>query len=218
MNTETNVLSSLDLERFFSDHQGQYDLVEGTSHNPCGTRMVYLPEDAIRGIYTALFDEAGPACSMIMKNCGILWGRRVAANLERELKLMFETTPGEVSVSVFIDLVEGYFAAHGWGRMSINLDSATDKGYLTARIENSIFTDVLDPSYGNVNSMISGMLKSIFETLAKAELDAIEIDCKRGEISSSIFLISGAERIEAIEEKVESGTDSETILQSVARS
>lgn len=208
---ELNILESLDLDRFFELSQKNYDLVDGTAINGAGTRLVYLPEDAIAGIYAALYEEAGPAWRLILKNCGIIWGRRVAENLNRELGLLYSTEQGALVVPEFVRLIERYFSSHGWGKLSINLEHAATKGVVLATLEHSIFVSVIDGKGEMVDPMIEGLLKSLFQEQAGQELDALEIACADKGAPYCEFVISGMERLEPFVEKMEDGCSGDEV-------
>lgn len=212
MDTENQILETLDLERFFAETDKNFDLNEGTVENVCANRVVYLPEDAIRGIHGALLEETGEAWKIVFKNCGILWGRRVAKQIDRELGMVFSTDRENLRVAEFIRLMEQYFAAHGWGQLELDLSAAMSAGYIHVRLRNSVFVAALDKVDDHVDAMIAGILKSFFETVSGSELDAIEIACERNGAPCCEFLISAQERIEALETDIAGGSDTKEII------
>lgn len=212
MNAQS-IIEEMDLSRFFAEESVVYDLTEGTARNRSQNRVIYLSTDIIRGIYTALKDETGPAWSLILKNCGRLWGRKVALNLDAELKA--NSLPGqkELSVQDYIATVETYFARHGWGRLKIDLEHAVDHGVVTAELRNSIFAAVLEDEVVPVDAMIAGILASFFSVISGQELDAIEFACLRRGDSTCRFAISSEDRIADIEDDIAENTDADEVLQ-----
>ncbi len=215
MNTAETILTNLDLERFFDESSCKYDLTAGTAHSSGGTRIIYLPEDAIHGIYSSLMEETGPAWKLILKNCGLLWGKRVARNLDRELDLLFSTNQGDLQIKEFVRVVEGYFATHGWGLVTLDLSYAQSFGFIHATMKNSLFAAVLDKEVEPVDSMISGILASIIGAHTDCDIDAIEIACSRSGAAQCEFIISATERIEKIESEMEEGKSASEILESL---
>lgn len=215
MTSSSDIISALDLDRFFSHEANRYDLLEGKAYNAAGSRMIYLSTDVVKGIHQALLNETGPAWRLILKNCGVLWGRRVAQHLEREIGLMFNTNPGDFPVEVYLRLIEGYFSAHGWGLLKLDMTKAESHGIITANLENSLFSEVLDEETSRVDFLVSGILRSLFTHIAGQELDCQEISSTRSGAPCGIFVITGVERLDAIEDSIEKGDSADQILASL---
>ncbi len=215
MTTSSDIISALDLDRFFSHEANRYDLLAGTAYNTAGSRVIYLSTDVVKGIHQALLDETGPAWRLILKNCGILWGRRVAQNIEREIGLMFNTNPGDYPVAEYLRLLEGYFCAHGWGLLKLDISKAQSHGIITANLENSLFSEVLDEETSRVDFLVSGILCALFTHIAGHELDCQEIASTRAGAPCGVFVITTAERLETVEERIENGEPSDQILNSL---
>lgn len=215
MTTSDNIIEKLDLDRFFRDSDHVYDVRIGTVVNQGGTRVVYLSNDVIRGIYTALEYEAGEAWRIILQNCGYLWGKRVASNLDREMNQLFKTQADELYVAEFVKFVEAYFRYHGWGVLSINLDYAPAEGVVFASLKNSIFEEVLKDVDGFVDQMIEGMLRSIFEHISGRELACRQIAAERDGYEGCQFVITAPERLEAVEDMIEQKAAPEDIVSKI---
>ena len=84
-------LSDQVIQQLFGDASLQFDLGEGTVIGLAGRRAVYLSADLIRGIHAGLEYETSDAWKIIMKNCGLIWGKRVAAQLRKDLRMMAKT-------------------------------------------------------------------------------------------------------------------------------
>ena len=212
MTTSNDIVSTLDLERFFSHDANRYDLLAGTAYNAAGSRVIYLSADVVKGIHLALLNETGPAWRLILKNCGILWGRRVAQHLERELSLMFNASPSDLPVAEYLRLVEGYFCAHGWGLLKLDLSRAESHGVITASLENSLFSEVLDEETGRVDFLVAGILRSLFAHISGQELDCQEIASTRAGASHGLFVITAAKRLDSLEERIEKGEPADQVL------
>lgn len=218
IDTENDVLSQLDLDSFFELTDKSFNLEAGTAFNKGNTRIIYLPEDAIAGIHASLKEEAGAAWKIILKNCGLIWGKKVALNLNRELKLIFSTTQSDIQAQECLRLLERYFSEHGWGLMTFDLSKAFTHGFIHAKLDNSIFVTVLKDENDFVDPMIAGVLASLFSDVSGKELDAIEIACAARGAHSCEFLISSVERIEELESAVEEGHASEELIEKLCQS
>jgi uncharacterized protein len=215
MTNSNDLIATLDLERFFSHEANRYDLLAGTAYNAAGTRVIYLSADIVKGIHQALLDETGPAWRLILKNCGILWGRRVAQHLDRELGLMFNANPAELPVSEYLRLVETYFSAHGWGLLKLDLTRAESHGFILASLENSLFAEVLDNETARVDFLVAGILRSLFAHISGQELDCQEIASIRAGALHGLFVITATPRLDALESRIEQGESAEALLTSL---
>jgi predicted hydrocarbon binding protein len=215
MTSSSDIISALDLDRFFSHEAYRYDLTKGTAYNAAGSRMIYLSADVVQGIHQALFNETGPAWRLILKNCGVLWGRRVALHLEREIRLMFNVNPADFPVAEYLSLLERYFSAHGWGLLTLDISKAESHGIITASLENSLFSEVLNEETSRVDFLVSGILRSLFTHIAGHELDCQEIASTRSGAPCGLFVITASERLDAVEDSIEKGDSANQILDSL---
>jgi len=215
METPDNIIQSLDLNRFFDEIDLSYDLYEGTVFTPAETRVIYLSSDIILGIYKSLKEETGPAWSLILKNCGRLWGRKVAENLEQEMITQKGKKPSELSAEKYIEMLEAYFPAHGWGRLFADLDDAASHGLVRFQLRNSLFAHVLEDEDVPVDGIIAGILQGFFLQLTEQELDCAEIGCVRQGHEHCTFVLTHEDRLMDVDEMIESGKGPEDIYASL---
>ncbi len=194
-------------ERLFGEAGQHYDLYEGTISSAANVRIIYLSADIIRGIYDALSYEAGEAWSLILHNCGTRWGKRVSASLERELRALANRRMEGLVVKEYCDLLESYFAYHGWGKLKIHLDLAQSDGVVFFELVNGIFSNVLTNVEGPVDYMIEGMLKGMFSVVSGGQsLGCVQLVPSGPKPYQSVhFLLSGADRIESVSASITPG-------------
>jgi len=102
-----------------------------------------------------------------------------------------------LTVDEYVALLENYFSMHGWGKMTITLDDAQSHGIVVARLEHSIFGAALSSVPGNVDEMIAGMLRGMFENISGQELDCIETPHPPdGAKDMAAFIITAPKRIQ----------------------
>jgi len=202
------------LERLFGGTFYEVDLHEGTTRSPNQVRVIYLSTDIIRGIYEALHYEAGEAWRIILKNCGYLWGKRVYGEIEKDFELLTSKPIHHIALPEYVRLTEEYFSAHGWGKLSFNLDDAATYGIVRAQLTHSLFVNALPTVNGRVDAMIEGMLRGWFERISgREDLDCLEITCTRQNAGPYCeFVISASERIAKIETLVEERASPHAIL------
>lgn len=188
-------LSAQILQKIFSEATQIFDMHEGTVFNKADVRVIYLSQDIIHAIYDVLKYEAGDACELILNNCGVIWGKRVCVSLEKELQASASQKLELLTVDSYIGLLEAYFANHGWGRMRFFLDDAESHGIVRASLSNSLFAATLKHVNKPVDSMIAGMLQSIFSSISGQDLGCTQVSYAYTGWETSEFLISGKERI-----------------------
>ncbi|GAB6140073.1 hypothetical protein JCM14076_08020 [Methylosoma difficile] len=193
-------LSAQLLEQIFSETEQKFDLAGGKVKSNTDVRVIYLSTDIIHAIYDVLKYEAGDAWPLILKNCGVIWGKRVCASLEEELQFKIGKPLGSLTVESYIGVLEAYFARHGWGKMRFYLDDAEQNGIIRARLRNSIFATTLRFVSKPVDYMIAGMLQSIFSAISGHELGCVQVSFEHTGADSSEFLISSKARIEQLSE------------------
>jgi len=199
-------------ERLFGDSGYHYDLVAGTVTNPANIRVIYFSTDILRGIYDALEYEAGGAWRIILHSCGYLWGKNVFNILEKEFKAIAGGELRRQTVGDYLCLLEQYFSLHGWGKLNIVLDDAPQYGIVRASLEYSLFADALGHVNEPVDAMIAGMLRGFFEKISGQSLGCVEAACVRQGAARCEFLISGAERLRAIEDLLNQNIPLEAVL------
>lgn len=188
------------LQKIFGETAQSFDMEAGTVLSNTDMRVIYLSSDVIHAIYDVLKYETGDAWSLILKNCGVVWGKRVNTALEKELQTGVAQKLSHLSVDSYIALLETYFAHHGWGKMRFYLEDAQSHGIVRANLNNSLFADTLKHLNMPVDFMIAGMLQSIFSSISGQELACIQVSYNYSGMDSSEFLISGAERIAHLEQ------------------
>lgn len=181
-----------------------YDLKAGTVINYNGTRIIYLSTDIIRGIYEALYIEAGEAWKLILANCGYHWGKKLYDSFNKELQATNQTSLENFTVYDFTEFFEHYFNQHGWGKIKIHLEDASTYGIIRVSMTHSLFVDTLSHLRDRVDFMIAGMFRGIFEKISNHSLDCLEVKCSaRGAAPSCEFLITGQQRIRLLEPLIE---------------
>lgn len=209
MSTTSNSVSSVQnsgqlstqvLDRLFGDSSLNFDLNKGTVLSVTDARVIYLSSDILRGIYDVLKYETGDAWSLILKNCGIIWGERISASLDKEVHVTTNQKMGQLNVDSFIHLLESYFASHGWGKMQFYLEDAETHGIVRANLKNSLFAETLKHLNSPIEFMIAGMLQGVFSTISGHDLSCIQVSYENTGAESSEFLISAKSRIDFFEQ------------------
>lgn len=189
------------LMELFGSHETNYDVYGGTVRLEERERQVFITVETIYGLYKSLVEETADAWKVVLKSCGYTWGNRLVQRLDKDLTARHAHGLAALNVDSFIDVIQSYFAYHGWGRLTINLDHAENAGIIALHLRDSIVTQALSAdTSGPVDFIISGMLRGIFEFIAGRELDCIQITCSRRTTTSQCeFLLSAPQRIATLE-------------------
>ena len=206
------ILSDMKLENFFDETEFSTDLTEGVIFNPARTRLCLLSTDLLRGIYLALFDEAGQAWSVIFKNCGQIWGDRVANRLDDECRLRHVPGPGQLPVPAYLQFMSGYFLAHGWGELQFDLSVARERGLVAAELKHTVFTDIVTDADQMVDAMPSGLLAGLLGHVSARKLDCVQTTCPSRGAPTSRFILGSPERLKDSEAMIRTGSQHDDLL------
>jgi hypothetical protein len=209
------LIQQMGLEKLFAQDRLLSDLRQGELWNPAKTRLALLSTDLLAGIYRALQEEAGPAWSLIFKSCGRIWGRRVAQRLDRECQTISGQGLASMNVETFLKFVENYFAFHGWGVVNIDISKTAQAGIVEASLDHSVFLEIVDDPEQMSDSLIAGVLASLFGFMSGHELDSLQTEDARFGAERSRFIISDPKRIEAVEPTIGEGATHEQIIEQI---
>jgi predicted hydrocarbon binding protein len=216
MSTVTEqIIDKLELGNFFLESKLDYDLRQGVIWNPAKTRVCLLSTDLLTGIYKAILDEAGPAWKLIFKNCGQIWGERVARRLDRECQVLLGCRMGELSLDDYLSFMSGYFLFHGWGHLQMDVARARETGIVEASLNHSVFAEIVKSEEDMADPMIAGILSGMLSYLSGHDLDCIQTACLTKGSDRSRFVITGAERLKEADSKISSGLSHEYLCETL---
>jgi uncharacterized protein len=201
------------LEQVFADHAFQFDLRGGIIWSPAKSRVCLLTGDLLRGIYVGLREEAGPAWHAIFKNCGRIWGRRVALRLDKEVAHFIGRSVGQLPLQSYVKFITDYYRFHGWGLLELDLSRTLSQGLVEVQLGNSIFSTVVQDELTMADPMIAGMLGSMFSHLSGHDLDCVQTACVTRGADCSRFIITAAQRLQDVEALVQSGVAHQEIIE-----
>lgn len=210
-----SIMDGLNLDRVFDFENFLTDLREGVVTNEAKGRVCLLSTDLLSGVYKALLEEAGPAWGLLLKMCGRAWGKRLARKLSDECDILLGRSYTELPLQGYLDFMTRYFQFHGWGILELDVTHTPTRGIVEASLRHSVFAEVItDKQEGEmVDFMISGILAALISFVSGHELDCVQTQCSSlAGNKLSRFVISDLERIEAVEEMVESGASHQEVV------
>lgn len=211
-------LGKVNLEEVFNLDAFLTDLREGVVTNEAKRRVCLLSTDLLSGVYQAVLEEAGPAWGLLLKNCGLAWGKRLATKLSSEADILLGKDYTELSPQGYLDFLSRYFSFHGWGLIELDVSQTHSRGVVQASLTHSVFAEVIAEKQDGemVDFMISGILAALFSHVAQHDLDCIQTQCSTLHSSKiSRFLISDLDRVMEVEELVESGASHQDVLEAI---
>jgi predicted hydrocarbon binding protein len=206
------VIERLGLDRLLEDSSFHWDLRQGVVFTPAKTRVCLFSADLLQGVYKAIYDEAGEAWSLIFKRCGCLWGGRLARRLDQEFSMLYDKRLEDLPVVDYVNLIEAYFATHGWGRVTVHLEKAQEKGVVEISLSNSIFAEIIDNPEEMVEPMMSGIFASLFSHISRRELDCVQTACASKGAPLSRFLVTVSSRLSAVAAEARAGVSHELLV------
>jgi predicted hydrocarbon binding protein len=213
-----NLAEDLDLDRLFDLDNFLTDLREGVVTNQAKGRVCLLSTDLLSGVYKALLEEAGPAWGLLLKMCGQAWGKRLARKLSDETDVLLGKEYTELPLESFLNFIVRYFSFHGWGVLELDVTQTQSRGIVEATLRHSVFAEVISEKQEGemVDFLICGILAALMTYVSGHELDCLQTQCSSLDSSKvSRFVISDLERIEAVEELVESGAGHQRVMEAL---
>jgi len=171
---------------------------EGRLIDPSGARVVFATAQAARSLHRVLETEETGAWGAAMKGCGRDCGAKIAARLDAVLAGLDKPTLTALPLEACLALLEHLFAAHGWGRLQLDLADAAEHGIVVARLEHSFFVETLAEADGFVDTVLAGILQGFFGHISGQALACEEIACARRGAAHCTFVLTAPERLAAI--------------------
>jgi uncharacterized protein len=188
------------------------DVAFGTATDSAGRAAALWPVDLLQRLRETLEEEAGPAWRRVWKKCGRAWGRRVMEDLDRRCSQVMGCALDDLPLEKFLDFLTEQVTAQGWGRLEVDLSDGPEHGLIRALLINSVFSNGQGSSSGDL--LLAGMLASVLSRVSGEELDCIRTDAPGGSPGSR-FIITAAERLKGVEERIEAGENPDKVIESI---
>lgn len=196
---------------FEPDAYYQLDVRLGVMKNRFGTKCCTFSAHALRGIYLALKDEVGPAWRIVLRQCGIAWGKKLAERFLKEISSFYGESLDVMTMARFTALVEEYFAVSGWGRLHLDY-SRIDRGLLLVTVNNDVMGDLLRDSGERSGPLLEGVLSSLFSATSGTELDCLEIESPGMQGKLSRLVICTPARLRPVPAWLEQGATHDQVI------
>lgn len=192
-----DILTSLGLDLLIADEAFAHDAA-GHLVDPAGTRVVLVNAAATRGFRRVLEAEEPGAWARAMKASGVTCGTRIATGLDTALARLGKPALAALPLEACLALLEHSVAAHGWGRLKIDLNDASHHGFVVARIDHSFNAEILADVVDFVDPLLAGTLQGFFTHISGQNLACEEIACARRGAPQCVFVITDAGRLATI--------------------
>ncbi|HPA20828.1 MAG TPA: hypothetical protein PLU30_23980 [Verrucomicrobiae bacterium] len=188
------------------------DLALGTATDSAGRAAALWPADLIQRLRETLEEEAGPAWRRVWKDCGRAWGRRVMEDLDKRCAQIMGCVLDDLPLEKFLEFLTEQVTAQGWGRLEMDLSDGPERGLIRALLINSVFSNGQGSSSGDL--LLAGMLASMMSRVSGEELDCVRTEAPGGSPGSR-FVITAAERLKGVEERIVAGESPDKVIESI---
>ena len=206
---EINAKNPYNPEDYFS-----YNIAAGVIRAPDGARVVTVPDSLLRAIHASLEHEAGEAASVILQQCGKIWGRRFADRHLLEIRREFKSDAGQFPFGLFAQVLRAVWSMNGWGSLSMSFALQT-QGFIEVTVENALYGELVGKSDRPVEHLWAGLLGAFFSVVAGQDLEATQVACVSCGAPSNVFLIGLAARAQIVSGWVRQGRSAAKITQSI---
>ena len=197
---------------FASDVYVRGDFESGLIENRLGKRLLALPNTLLKGIYSALVSEVGPAAGMVLYNCGSNWGKNFYRRFSEEISNYYQKPVSDMEMIQLVQCLKQCWKAHGWGTLELNCDYY-QQGFLIVEIQHSAFASVAQSSERPSCFLEAGLLSAFFSQLSGTNLDCVQTACESLGANSNLFVLGLAQRLKPAETMIEEGESHSAILQ-----
>lgn len=201
-----NLLEETPLPRnyFASDVYVRGTLELGLLENRQGARLLALPDTLLKSIVSGLTSETGQASYLVLRNCGLWWGKKFYARFCDELRDSYQQDIADLPMVDFLQSLKACWLTHGWGVFNLNT-TYHQQGFLVVEIQNSPFTLNSVRTGQTCGALESGILQSFFSQLTGRELVCVQTSCESLGANCNRFVLGIESRLESVESLVQQG-------------
>lgn len=198
MPSPQEMLSALGIDSLISERAFTRNAEAGILKNATGARVVGVGPEVLRSLHHVLERERAGSWSLTLKAGGRACGQRVAANVDAELAALGKPALAALPLDACLCFIDRYFAAHGWGQLTLDLADAAEHGVVVAHLAQGLFARVMPDADTVVDDLLAGMLQGFCEHISGQALGCEEIACAGHGAAQCTFVITAPERLEAI--------------------
>ena len=196
-----DILASLGLAGVIADAPGTRDAT-GRFVDSAGAPVVFAGAEAMQGWHHVIERERPGAWRVTMHGCGQACGKRIATALDATLAALGKPALAALPLDACLALLEQAFAAHGWGRLKVDLTHAADHGVVVAEVGQSFFVETLPKAEDFVDALPAGILQGFFEYISGQTLACEEIACGGRGAPHCTFVIAPPDRLAAVQARI----------------
>ncbi|WP_008317418.1 V4R domain-containing protein [Leptolyngbya sp. PCC 6406] len=196
---------------FASDVYVRGTLELGLLENRRGDRLLALPSVLLKAIYDGLNNETGQATRLVLRNCGLWWGKNFYARFCEELSDYYKKPVADFSMAEFMQSFQECWRTHGWGQIHLDTDHH-NQGFLVVSTQNSPFTaQVVQPQKPS-GALEEGILQTFFSQLTGRDLFCVQTSCESLGADRNRFVLGIEGRLKSAIALVEAGQPHDAIM------
>ncbi len=161
------------------------------------TRNILTSEDFIIGLIEGLDEELGSASAVVMYSIGVQWGKRDAEIFKQWFEVEFAQPPQKANSLFLLETWWWPYTTQGWGRWEVDLRDRK-QGFLVINLFDSAVARTLGDIGRPVCHIYAGLFAGFFSSITPKELQCIEMQCYSMGETYCKFLLSTADRIDAV--------------------
>lgn len=207
---------SLPNNYFASDAYVQGTLELGLLENRRGDRLLALPDTLLKSVVSGLNAETGQASHLVLRNCGLWWGKNFYQRFSDELGDYYGQSVTDMPMVEFLQALRECWRTHGWGTLQLDTDFY-QQGFLVVEIENSPFTvHSIQPEQPS-GALECGVLQAFFSQLTGYDLHCVQTSCESLGAECNRFVLGLEHRLRSVEPLVQQGQPHTAIMKILTR-
>jgi len=197
---------------FASDVYVRGTLELGLLENRRGDRLLALPDALLQSIVSGLNKETGQATRLVLRNCGLWWGKNFYARFCEELSEYYRKSVADLPMVEFLKALQECWRTHGWGNLDLNMDYH-QQGFLVVEIQHSPFTAHAIQENQPSGALETGVLQAFFSQLTGRDLTCVQTSCESLGADRNRHILGLANRLQSVEALVQEGQPHDAIMQ-----
>jgi predicted hydrocarbon binding protein len=175
------------------------DTRKGVVSNRSGTRLIGITEDFLRGFVAAIENEVGPATQLLLRKCGVVFGKRLAQRFENEISTFAGVAARERPMAEFGQLLIDLWSTYGFGGLKVDWTKGA-AGILPIKLDGSPMQDI-GPKGHVADDLFTGILQGFFSHFTDPSIRCVQTgDLRLGNREGTTFIITTDKQAKRVEQ------------------
>ena len=176
----------------------RFEARRGVVTNRSGTRLIGVSEDFLRGFVAAMENEVGNATPMLLRKCGVFFGKRLAQRFENEIGAFAGVAARDRPMSEFGALLKDLWTTYGLGNLSVDWSKGS-LGIIPIKLDGSPMQDI-GPKGHVSDDLFQGIFQGFFSHFTGPSVRCVQTgDLRLGSKEGTTFVVT----VERLAKRVE---------------